>query len=121
MDIMTVERMLTAPEHLHSRSDVLDRPSPVPRGFGVYAWYFREAPPRVPIEDVVRWQGLFLLYVGISPRTSPKDGRSGRQWLRRRMREHMCRDASRSTLRLTLGCLLSEALTIQLRRVGRGG
>lgn len=40
--------------------------------------------------------------------------------LRQRMRDHFTGNAEGSTLRLTLGCLLSNALNIQLRRVGSG-
>jgi hypothetical protein len=36
------------------------------------------------------------------------------------MRDHFNGNAEGSTLRLTLGCLLSEALNIRLRRVGSG-
>jgi len=36
------------------------------------------------------------------------------------MRDHFTGNAEGSTLRLTLGCLLSETLNIKLRRVGRG-
>jgi len=36
------------------------------------------------------------------------------------MRDHFSGNAEGSTLRLTLGCLLSEPLNIRLRRVGSG-
>jgi hypothetical protein len=36
------------------------------------------------------------------------------------MRDHFSGNAEGSTLRLTLGCLLSETLNIRLRRVGSG-
>jgi hypothetical protein len=43
-----------------------------------------------------------------------------RQTLRFRIRYHYRGNAEGSTLRLTLGCLLSERLGLQLRRVGSG-
>jgi len=39
--------------------------------------------------------------------------------MRNRIGAHYKRNASASTLRLTLGCLLSEQLNIELRRTGR--
>jgi hypothetical protein len=60
-----------------------------------------------------------LLYVGISP--PPKNGaKPSKQTMRERIRYHYQGNAEGSTLRLTLGCLLSEELDIELRRVGSG-
>jgi hypothetical protein len=65
--------------------------------------------------------GKVLLYVGISPKAPPTNGRpASRQNLRTRLRYHMRGNAEGSTLRLTLGCLLSEELGRELRRVGSG-
>jgi hypothetical protein len=62
-----------------------------------------------------------LLYVGISPKAPPKNGKPpSRQTLRSRIRYHYRGNAEGSTLRLTLGCLLTEKLGIELRRVGSG-
>jgi hypothetical protein len=62
-----------------------------------------------------------MLYVGISPKASPKNGKPpSRQTLRSRVRYHYCGNAEGSTLRLTLGCLLAEKLCMDLRRVGSG-
>ena len=97
------------------------RPSPIPRNGGIYAWYFREIPPGVPTDDCIRHGELTLLYVGIAPKAPPKNGRSAStQTLRDRVRYHYRGNAEGSTLRLTLGCLLSEQLKIALRRVGSG-
>jgi hypothetical protein len=62
--------------------------------------------------------GSWLLYVGISPKMPTADGRLSRQNLRTRLRYHYRGNAAGSTLRLTLGCLLSETLGIELQRVG---
>ena len=62
-----------------------------------------------------------LLYVGISPKAPPANGRApNRQNLRTRLRYHMRGNAEGSTLRLTLGCLLAEDLGLCSRRVGSG-
>lgn len=66
-----------------------------------------------------RWGSL--LYIGISPKAPPRNGRSpSRQNLRTRVRYHYRGNAAGSTLRLTLGSLLAAELLIQLRRVGSG-
>ncbi len=117
----TVLDQLLHPSKLWSRAEVLQRPSPVPREPGVYGWYFRGIPPSVPTDGCHRHADLTLLYVGISPRRAPENGvPPSRQQLRKRVSYHFRGNAEGSTLRLTLGCLLSEHLQIQLRRVGSG-
>ncbi len=87
----------------------------------MYAWYFKEVPLGVPTGDCVRFDDLYLLYVGIAPKPTPANGKpASRQSLFHRVRYHYLGNAEGSTLRLTLGCLLSERLEIQLRRVGSG-
>ncbi len=86
---------------------------------GALHWYFRDIPPLVPINGCVQVDGLTLLYVGISPKAPPKNGKPpSKQTLWNRIRNHMRGNASGSTLRLTLGCLLSESLGIELQSVG---
>lgn len=112
---------LLAPARLWSRAEVLASPSPVPREPGVYAWYFRYIPLGVPTFDCHRCGDLTLLYIGIAPKAPPKNGaRPSTQRLVDRVRYHYRGNAEGSTLRLTLGCLLSESLGIELRRVGSG-
>ncbi len=60
-------KMLTHPTVLHSRSDVLGKPCPVPQASGVYAWFFNSIPPNVPTDGCVTKDQKTLLYVGISP------------------------------------------------------
>lgn len=74
---------------------MLARPSLIPAAPGVYAWFFRKAPPT---------NGTPL----------------SRQTLRSRIRYHYRANTEGSTLRLTLGCLLANSLGIELRRVGSG-
>lgn len=85
---------------------------------GVYAWYFDSVPAAVPTKDCVRLGVWTLLYVGMSPRTFAAG--LSRQNLRTRLRYHFRGNAEGSTLRLTVGCLLSATLGLQLRRVGSG-
>ena len=106
---------LVNPERLWSREEALALPSPVPKVSGVYTWFFRDIPPGVPTKGCVKWRGHTLLYVGIAPRRP-----ASRQTLFARIRNHYQGNAEGSTLRLTLGCLLSEKLGIELRRVGSG-
>ena len=109
---------LLAPPRVWSRAEVLASPSPVPRSAGVYAWYFREAPEGVPLLGCRTFEGLTLLYVGISPKAPPRNGRlPSTQTLYDRIRYHYTGNAASSTLRLTLGCLLPH---VELRRVGSG-
>ena len=112
---------LVSPQKLWSREEVLRSRSVVPASPGVYAWYFKRVPANVPTEGCLTVDRKVLLYVGISPKAPPANGRPpSRQNLRTRLRYHMRGNAEGSTLRLTLGCLLSEELGLQLRRVGSG-
>lgn len=105
---------------LHSAESVLTKPSPVPAAGGAYAWYFQHELPGVPLDGVHVRGGWHLLYVGISPKAPSQKGSPSRQTIRRRIRSHYRGNASTSTLRLTLGCLLADELRISLRRVGGG-
>lgn len=112
---------LLYPSKLWARSEVLAQPSPVPKEAGAYAWYFRKPPHGVPVPGCHTFKGLTLLYTGISPRQPPANGvAASRQTLFNRIRYHFRGNAYASTLRLTLGCLLTKELRIELRRVGSG-
>jgi len=112
---------LLKPKKLWEPSQILRRDCAVPKAPGVYAWYFKNFPLETPTAGCVTFDGWTLLYVGTSPKEPPKNGRpSSRQTLYSRIRKHIRGNASVSTLRLSLGCLLSEELDIQLRRVGSG-
>lgn len=100
---------LLEPTHLWSRSEVLGhKPCPVPEESGVYAWYFRDIPDFVPIDDCHQHSGLSLLYVGIAPRSS-----TSRKNLRNRIRQHYDGTARFSTLRYSLGCILQDDIGIE--------
>jgi hypothetical protein len=112
-----VQRLLH-PEHLYKASEVMSHPCPVPCSPGVYAWYFDAPPPSINIEACHRIENCALLYVGISPKAPPPKGFvQSRSTLRKRIQTHYRGNAEGSTLRKTLGCLLSSRLHIELRRV----
>jgi hypothetical protein len=106
---------LTNPPLLYSRSAVLNKPCPVPQKPGVYAWYFKEIPGQVPTEGCITKDGLTLLYVGISP-----SKKNSKQNLRKRITYHYWGNPEGSTLRRSLGVLLTEQSGFPLRRVGTG-
>jgi hypothetical protein len=117
---MTFPAVSTAAD-LHTREQVLARPSPVPRSPGIYAWYFDLIPSGSDATGCVSVDGHTLLYVGISPKEPPQNGRPpSRSTLRDRLRTHYAGNAAGSTLRKTLGCLLQDELGFPLRRVGSG-
>lgn len=104
-----------------SRAEFTASPCPVPAAPGVYGWWFREIPPGVPTDGCVVRDDLTLLYVGISPKAPPTNGRAASsETVRSRIRTHFAGNAEGSTLRLTLGVLLADRLGIELRRVGSG-
>ena len=106
---------------LWSRTQVLTRPSPVPAAPGLYGWFFRAIPPGVDVDGCRVVDGLTLLYVGISPKAPPANGRApSRSTRRQRLQTHYAGNAEGSTLRKTLGCLLAGQTAYPLRRVGSG-
>lgn len=117
-----VPTALLWPNKLYRGAEVMSKLSAVPRTPGVYAWYFDELPNGIDASACHTLEDKTLLYVGISPSAPPTNGKApSRSHLNRRLRTHFGGNASGSTLRLTLGCLLNEQLGIQLRRVGSGG
>ncbi|MET8041206.1 GIY-YIG nuclease family protein [Micromonospora sp. NPDC005215] len=118
---MVPEEALLHPPRLFSADEVRGRDCPVPAAPGVYAWYFTSPPPLVPLVGCHKQDAAVLLYVGISPKAPPGNGRpASRQTIRNRIRYHYRGNAAGSTLRLTLGALLADELGIGLRRVGSG-
>lgn len=104
--------LLSDAKALCSRQEILTRPCPVPAVQGLYAWYFTDL-PNAPLRESPFAAPFRLAYVGIAP------GRPGsRATLRSRIRQHLQGNASSSTLRLTLGCLLAGALGLCLVPTG---
>jgi hypothetical protein len=48
------------------------RPCPLPRAAGVYAWYFRQPPKIIPLENCLRRNELVLLYVEVANVVDPQ-------------------------------------------------
>ncbi|MBX9470379.1 GIY-YIG nuclease family protein [Microcella sp.] len=115
-------RELLAPRIFVVRPEAISRRSRVPNVAGVYAWYFNQAPSGVPLEGTHVQSEWHLLYVGISPRR-PRlvDGKPSSGKIRRRIRTHYGSDASRSTLRFSLGALLCRDLDLQLQLSDQSG
>ena len=109
---MSLVELISNPASMHSCDKVLSKPCPVPAKPGVYAWFFKDIPGALPTTDCVTKEGLTLLYIGISPKNAFSS-----QNLRRRITYHYRGNAEGSTLRLTLGVLLSGEIGYPLRRV----
>ena len=109
---------LTNPTILYSRAAILAKPCPVPEKPGAYAWFFKKIPPNVPADGCVTKEGMTLLYVGISPDKVGKP--NSKQNLRKRITNHYRGNAEGSTLRRSLGVLLTGESRFPLRRVGSG-
>ena len=107
---------LINPTQLYSRSEVLSKPCPVPEENGLYAWFFKEIPSIIPTNQCVVKDDFTLLYVGISP-----GRKSSQENLQKRIRYHYTGNAFGSTLRQTLGVLLTDQSGYPLMRVGSGG
>jgi hypothetical protein len=113
-----LEEVLAAfgePKRIYRRDDVLTYPCPVPPLPGIYAWFFLRMPVEISFENCIASSLGRLLYVGISPH-----GTGSTQNLRKRIVYHYRGNAYGSTLRLTLGVLLSGESGFPLRRVGSG-
>ncbi|CAN7471617.1 GIY-YIG nuclease family protein [Mesorhizobium sp. LjRoot246] len=106
---------LKSPINLFSRSEILLNPSVVPNSSGLYAWYFRSLPSDFSASKCVTKNDCYLLYIGISPEKV-----TSTQNLRKRILTHLRGNAEGSTLRRTLGILLSKKSGFPLRRVGSG-
>jgi len=112
--LQSLKQKLLCSAKLYTWEDLRRDDTLPPSTAGVYAWFFKSIPPKVPPEGCFKRQGRALLYVGISP------GRRGsRETLNSRLRFHYQGHAEGSTLRLTLGCLLESQLGTVLRRSGK--
>src|SRR6266516_2334162 len=111
----SLKRLLTAPTRLFARSEVLQKPSPVPSATGCYAWSGHEVPKIVPTRGCVTFERKTLLYIGGAP--DKQDRPDSRQTLRSRIKRHYQGDAKGSTLRRTLGVLLEPQSGFPLRSV----
>lgn len=106
---LTAERILS-PRSLTHPADVRG----VPAEPGIYGWWMRVGRLDVPPADYREYDGFELLYVGISPRKPSAAGRTSKGNIRKRLNQHVNGNASQSTLRRTLGVLLTAPLGLTL-------
>lgn len=102
---------LLKPTKIWKASELLNDARPIPKVPGIYAWYFETTPSLAPLANCHTHQGLTLLYIGIA-----KNSSESHRTLYKRLRNHLKGNASQSTFRMTLGCLLSKELGLQLKQ-----
>lgn len=100
MSIEGVVDQLAAPKIWMSRSDILERSSPVPRTPGVYAWYLSANAAWADAVSRIVHSGCALMYVGIAPAR-----RHSMSNFRKRLRLHSRENQKSSTFRKTLATL----------------
>ena len=102
---------LLRPTTIMAVATFIDQPDAIPAESGLYGWWFKTLPPEVPSAGCLQVDGWTLLHIGISPAGhNPTSTRH----LRKRLADHVSGKANRSTLRMSLGCLLSEQLNLRL-------
>lgn len=106
---LTAERVLQ-PRSLTHPAEVRGAPAEP----GIYGWWMRVDSLDVPPADYRENDGFELLYVGISPRRPGAAGRVSKGNIRKRLNQHVNGNASQSTLRRTLGVLLTARLGLTL-------
>ena len=108
---------LKNPKRLISRAQLIKNSNTIQSTSGVYGWYFKEFPSIIPTENCIKFENYFLLYLGISPDKKGKP--NSKENLNSRITYHYTGNAEGSTLRLSLGVLLSQESNFPLRRVGK--
>jgi hypothetical protein len=111
---------LLHPERLYSVSELRDAPTLIPLEGGVYAWWFSQVPPAVPLEKTAIHGIRYLLYVGIAPRKRSAAGSASDSTLRNRLLNHCRGPLASSTLRRTLSVLLKGELDLDITRTKAG-
>ena len=98
---------------LYQRKYVLSKNSSCPRSNGIYAWYFKNNSFEFPNQkNISKHKNYSILYIGIAPsRLTSKSN------IRKRIFNHFQGTAYGSTLRLSLGVLLSNKSKFILRRI----
>ena len=108
---------LLQPASLLPARAVLDDPALIPDRGGIYAWWFDEEIPSVPLDGTLLHGQYRLLYIGIAPRAPSADGSESRSTLRKRIvRNHLGRRIASSTLRRSLAWLLSHSFGLAIKR-----
>ena len=97
-------KRLELPTEILPVSSIVKEPTIVPDASGYYCWFFKRAPHILPVKNCSLVQGLPPLYIGIA-----KSSEKSKSSLRKRIyRNHINGRARQSTLRLSLGVILSE-------------
>ena len=108
------KKILAGLSDLYSRTEIVADRSLVPPKGGFNFWFFKEIPSGTPTDGCFRKDGLPLLYAGISP-----DRAKSKANLKKRIINNHCKGTAKtSTLRKSLGVLLTEASGYPLRKVG---
>lgn len=110
-------KKLQYPTKSISRTKLIQDKNIIPDISGIYGWYFKDFPLTIPTKNCIKFNDYFLLYLGISPDKKGKPNSKGN--LYKRIINHYCGNAYCSTLRLSLGVLLSKQSNFPLRRVGK--
>jgi len=105
VDVEKCSQLLCSPAKLYSPSEVLDS-IPERKMNGIYTWWFRKLPDFVPDTATVVG-GFNLMYLGIGPVRAKSN-----QHLYGRLKNHLSPDSTKSTVRRTLGSLLSKPLRL---------
>ena len=109
-DIAKILKEISNPtKELLSRQEVINNPDLIPAESGIDAWFFKSIRPIVPTEGCKTYKGKKLLYVGISG-----DSR------KRITRDDLKGNVTTSTLRHSLGALLSKEDEYELTKSPKG-
>lgn len=108
---------LLRPAELLSVTALLADRSKIPDEPGIYAWWFKDALPEVPLDGTLSFDAHHLLYVGIAPRKPSASGSESKSTLRRRiLRNHLGHRLASSTLRRSIATLLKGVLDLSISR-----
>jgi hypothetical protein len=118
--LTAVAEALLKPSRLYSVAELHGTPTLIPQEGGVYAWWFSQAPPQVPVDNTAVHEGRRLLYVGIAPRKPSAAGNISGRTLRHRLRTHCRGPMASSTLRRTLAVLLKGELDLCITMTDAG-
>jgi hypothetical protein len=118
IDASEIVGRLSTPERLWKRPEVLLLPSPVPPRQWNLGVVLSCDSCGSPDRRTARPKQRVAALRRNRPRAPYRSGKISSQTIRRRIRYHYRGNAYGSTLRLTLGCLLSEHVGIRLCRVG---
>jgi len=94
------------PNKLIQRHKIKEKHQNIPADHGIYFWWIKNLPSKVPLSHCVRFEDYYLVYEGISPDKKGKP--NSKATLKTRIRTHYFGNAEGSTLRRTLGVLLAD-------------